>query len=87
MFKADKGLYNLLTPSENKPRHFKVKARIDIPTLDSTIDAEILDAWVDQLETYFPLYGFDGKENVGFARLKLTSHTLAWWNSYLKTHQ
>ncbi|GKA18729.1 hypothetical protein Tco_0698644 [Tanacetum coccineum] len=36
----------------------KVEAKIDIPTYDGTIDAEKLDSWLDQLETYFTLYGF-----------------------------
>lgn len=60
-----------------RPQPFKVEARIDIPTFDGTIDAEKLDSWVDQLETYFTLYGFSSGEKVAFARLKLTSHALA----------
>ncbi|GJT49324.1 retrovirus-related pol polyprotein from transposon TNT 1-94 [Tanacetum coccineum] len=64
---------------------FKVEARIDIPTNDGTVDAEKLDSWIDQLETYFPLYGFSSSDKVVFARLTLTSHALAWWNSQLKT--
>jgi hypothetical protein len=61
-----------------RPQPFKVEARIDIPTFDGTINAEKLDSWVDQLETYFTLYGFSSGEKVAFARLKLTSHALAW---------
>ncbi|KAJ9542817.1 hypothetical protein OSB04_029323 [Centaurea solstitialis] len=71
--------------NRNSRQPFKVEARIDIPTFDDTIDAEKLDSWIDQLETYFTLYGFSSKEKVSFARLKLTSHALAWWNSHLKT--
>ncbi|GKD29128.1 hypothetical protein Tco_1239906, partial [Tanacetum coccineum] len=37
---------------------FKVEAKIDIPTYDGTIDAEKLDSWLDQLATYFTIYGF-----------------------------
>ncbi|GJV93816.1 hypothetical protein Tco_1541629 [Tanacetum coccineum] len=37
---------------------FKVEAKIDIPTYDGTIDAGKLDSWLDQLATYFSLYGF-----------------------------
>ncbi|GJV03437.1 hypothetical protein Tco_1337006 [Tanacetum coccineum] len=62
----------------------KVEAKIDISTFDGTIDAEKLDSWLDQLETYFTLYGFRSSDKVVFARLKLTSHALAWWNSQLK---
>ncbi|GKD34775.1 hypothetical protein Tco_1250284 [Tanacetum coccineum] len=63
---------------------FKVEAKIGIPTYDGTIDAEKLDSWLDQLETYFTLYGFRSSDKVVFARLKLTSHALARWNSQLK---
>ncbi|GJY15489.1 glutamate-rich WD repeat-containing protein 1 [Tanacetum coccineum] len=72
-------------PDHGSHHPFKVEARIDIPTYDGTVDAEKLDSWIDQLETYFTLYGFRSKEKVIFARLKLTSHALAWWNSTLKS--
>ncbi|GJX35632.1 hypothetical protein Tco_0247189 [Tanacetum coccineum] len=71
-----------LSRGSHKP--FKVEARIDIPSYDGTVDAEKLDSWLDQLETYFTLYGFTSTEKVSFARLKLTSHALAWWNAQLK---
>nr|GEX36062.1 hypothetical protein [Tanacetum cinerariifolium] len=66
---------------------FKVEARIDILTYDGTVDAEKLDSWIDQLETYFTLYGFSSSDKVVYAWLKLTSHALAWWNSQLKTRE
>ncbi|GKA67071.1 hypothetical protein Tco_0766879 [Tanacetum coccineum] len=76
-------LYNKKTQGPHYP--LKVKARIDIPTYDGIVDAEKLYSWVDQLETYFTLYGFSRSDKVVFAWLKLTSHALAWWNSQLKT--
>ncbi|GJW16490.1 hypothetical protein Tco_0020623 [Tanacetum coccineum] len=78
------GAYIFKEPDHGSQHPFKVEARIDIPTYDGTVDAEKLDSWIDQLETYFTLYGFRSKEKVIFARLKLTSHALAWWNSMLK---
>jgi hypothetical protein len=57
-------------------RPFNVEARIDIPTYDGSIDAEKLDSWLSQLETYFDLYGYSSKAKVSFARLKLTNHAL-----------
>ena len=63
---------------EGKSQPFKVEARVDIPTFDGSVDAAKVDAWIDQLETYFSLYGFNSQEKVSFARLKLTSHALAW---------
>ncbi|GJW95820.1 hypothetical protein Tco_0175492 [Tanacetum coccineum] len=73
-----------VSPSRGSHKPFKVEARIDIPSYDGTVDAEKLDSWLDQLETYFTLYGFTSTEKVSFARLKLTSHALAWWNAQLK---
>jgi hypothetical protein len=64
-------------------RPFKVEARIDISTYDGSIDAEKLDSWLSQLETYFDLYGYSSEAKVSFARLKLTNHALKWWNSFL----
>ncbi|GJV56717.1 hypothetical protein Tco_1457722 [Tanacetum coccineum] len=55
---------------------FKVEARIDNPTYDGTVCVEKLDSWIDQLETYFTLYGFSSSDMVVFAWLKLTSHAL-----------
>ena len=70
----------------HRSRPFKVEAHINLPTFDGTINAEKLDTWLAQLETYFTLYGYYSMEKATFARLKLTSHALAWWNSYLATH-
>jgi hypothetical protein len=67
-------------------RPFKVDARIDIPTCDRSIDAEKLDSWLSQLETYFDLYGYSSEAKVSFVRLKLTNHALTWWNSFLVSH-
>ena len=69
-----------------QPRPFKVEARIDIPTYDGSIDAEKLDSWLSQLETYFDLYGYNSEAKVSFARLKLTNHALTWWKSFLASH-
>ncbi|GKG08713.1 hypothetical protein Tco_0334545, partial [Tanacetum coccineum] len=41
---------------------FKVEARIDIPSYDGTVDSEKLDSRIDQLETYFTLYGLSSTE-------------------------
>nr|GEU90950.1 hypothetical protein [Tanacetum cinerariifolium] len=51
------GAYILKEPEHGSHHPFKVEARIDISTYDGTVDAEKLDSWIDQLETYFTLYG------------------------------
>nr|GFB64478.1 hypothetical protein [Tanacetum cinerariifolium] len=78
------GAYIFKEPDHGSHHPFKVEARIDIMTYDGTIDAEKVNSWINQLETYFTLYGFCSKEKVIFARIKLVSHALAWWNSMLK---
>lgn len=70
-----------------QPKPFKVEARIDIPVYDGSVDVEKVDSWLSQLETDFHLYGYSSEDQVSFARLKLTSHALAWWNSDLQTHR
>ena len=37
---------------------FKVEARIKILVCDEIVDATELDNWLDQLETYFTIYGY-----------------------------
>ncbi|GJX81571.1 glutamate-rich WD repeat-containing protein 1 [Tanacetum coccineum] len=46
---------------------FKVEARIDNLTYDGTVYAEKLDSWIDQLETYFTLYGFSSHVTLGIS--------------------
>ncbi|GKD75970.1 hypothetical protein Tco_1334252, partial [Tanacetum coccineum] len=67
--KLIKQLESIIEPDHGSQYLFKVEARIDIPTYDGTVDAEKLDSWIDQLETYFTLYRFHSKEKVIFARL------------------
>jgi hypothetical protein len=64
----------------------KLDAKIDLPAYDGSIDGEKLDNWIDQLESYFAIYAYDDARRLAIARLKLTSHALVWWNSYLRTH-
>ncbi|GJY29611.1 hypothetical protein Tco_0405378, partial [Tanacetum coccineum] len=56
----DNETHVIMPRGSHKP--FKVEARIDIPSYDGTIDAEKLDTWIDQLETYFTLYGLSSTE-------------------------
>nr|CAD1821586.1 unnamed protein product [Ananas comosus var. bracteatus] len=44
--------------AEGRSKSFKVEAKIEIPNYDGVVDAEKLDAWLDQLETYFNLYNY-----------------------------
>nr|CAD1823571.1 unnamed protein product [Ananas comosus var. bracteatus] len=48
--------------AEGRSKLFKVEAKIEIPNYDGIVDAEKLDAWFDQLETYFDLYNYSTAE-------------------------
>ena len=63
----------------------RVDAKVELPVYDGSIDGEKLDNWIDQLESYFSPYGYDDMQRIAFARLKLTSHALIWWNFHLRT--
>ena len=65
---------------------FRIEAKIEIRTFDGSINAKKLDAWIDQVETYFDLYGYSIEVKVSFVRLKLSYHTLVWWNTCLKVY-
>nr|CAD1817789.1 unnamed protein product [Ananas comosus var. bracteatus] len=43
-------------------RRTRIEAKIEIPNYDGAVDAEKLDAWLDQLETYFDLYNYSNAE-------------------------
>nr|GEX23249.1 glutamate-rich WD repeat-containing protein 1 [Tanacetum cinerariifolium] len=70
----DNELENINKTMKHGSHHpFKVKAKIDILTYDDTIDAEKLDSWLDQIETYFTLYGQTAQEyTTKFHRLRET---------------
>ncbi|GJV30747.1 ribonuclease H-like domain-containing protein [Tanacetum coccineum] len=58
----DNETYVIMPRGSHKP--FKVEARIDISSYDGTVDAEKLDSWIDQLGTYFTLYGLSSTEKM-----------------------
>ena len=61
----------------------KVDAKIELPVYNGEINGEKVDEWLDQLESYYALYEYDDAQRLAFARLKLVSHTLVWWNAHL----
>lgn len=64
---------------------FQVKAHIDIFSYDGSINIELVDSWIDQLEIYFNLYDYNSEYRVMLAWPKLMEYMLAWWNTYLQT--
>nr|GEV45847.1 hypothetical protein [Tanacetum cinerariifolium] len=65
---------------------FKVKVKIDIPPYDGTVDAKKLDSWLDQLETYFTLYGFrsSDKEEASYPWEQYNSSDIDICRAFLK---
>nr|CAD1821363.1 unnamed protein product [Ananas comosus var. bracteatus] len=82
-FDDDESIAPSVAKGRSKP--FKVKAKIKIPNYNGVVDAEKLDAWLDQLETYFDLYNYSNAKKVTFAKLKLVGHALTWWKATLQT--
>lgn len=49
---------------------------MDIHVYDGVVDAEKLDDWLNQLESYFTLYGYTSSQKVTFVWLKLSNYAL-----------
>ncbi|GJT89909.1 glutamate-rich WD repeat-containing protein 1 [Tanacetum coccineum] len=78
----DNETHVILPRGSHKP--FKVEARIDIPSYDGTVDAKKLDSWIDQLETYFNLYGLSKiekrRKSHGMISNEIYSKTFFLWD-------
>lgn len=55
---------------------FKIEAPIEISVYDMIVNVEKLGNRLDQLETYFTIYGYFNIQKITFAHLKLSSHEL-----------
>lgn len=62
---------------DRQPKTFKVQAKVDMLCYNGSIDTEKLDSWINQLNSYFTVYGYGSEGRVSFARLKMISHALA----------
>ncbi|CAL2237497.1 unnamed protein product [Prunus armeniaca] len=72
--------------SKTSMNGLKIDVKIDIPAYDGEINAEKLDNWIDQLETYYTIYEYNNRQRINFAMLKLTNHALTWWKAYNKRY-
>eukprot|EP01018_Ginkgo_biloba_P039053 Gb_05300 [translate_table: standard] len=59
----------------------QIDTKIKLVPFDGSIDAEKVDAWIRDLEVYFESQGFADDQRCLFAKLKLTKHSLLWWDS------
>ena len=62
---------------------FKVQMNLDIPNLEGNIDAESIDNWVQQLESYYSMNQLFEAENITIASLKMSTSVHYWWENLL----
>jgi hypothetical protein len=53
---------------------FKVQVNFYIPLFEGSIDADVVDKWLNQLEGYFSVHNFFDREKITFALLKVAPH-------------
>lgn len=76
----------MLGADQSSKKLFRVDFKLEIPTYDGVVDADKLDNWIEQMKNYFTLYVYTSAQKISFARLKMSGHTLTWWNAYVKHH-
>ncbi|KAF6168567.1 hypothetical protein GIB67_005179 [Kingdonia uniflora] len=74
--------------SSNHIRNLRINFKIEILVFDGSIDAEMLDNWLDRLETYFFVYEYSNAQKICFSTLKffeqsVQDYTTAFHNQAL----
>ena len=54
---------------------------LDIPNLKNNIDAESVDNWVQQLESYYFVNQLSKNENITIASLNMLTSMHCWWEN------
>ena len=65
----------------DKINSFKVQMNLDIPNLEGKIDAESVDNWVQQLESYDSVNQLFEAEKITIASLKMSMSVHYWWEN------
>ena len=68
-------------PHSGKISPFKVKMNLDIPNLEGKIDAESIENWVQQLESYFAVNQLSEVEKITIASVKMSTSVHYWWEN------
>ena len=63
---------------------FKVQMNLDIPNLEGKIDAESIDNWVQQLESYYAVNQLSEAEKITIASLHMSTF-VHWWRENIST--
>ena len=58
---------------------------LDISNLEGKIDAESVDNWIHQLESYYFVNQISETENITIASLKMLTFMHCWWENLTKT--
>ena len=56
---------------------------MDILNLEGNIDAESVDNWVQQLESYYAVNNLSKVENITIASLNMSTSVHCWWDNVL----
>ena len=64
---------SLMRPHSDKIIPFKVQMNMDILNLEDMIDAESVDNWVQQLESYYAVNQLSKAEKITISSLKMTT--------------
>ena len=54
---------------------------LDIPNLEGKINAESVDNWVQQLESYYSVNQLSKAEKITIAFLKMSTSIHCWWEN------
>ena len=65
----------------NKISPFKVQMNLDIPKIEGNIDAEFVDNWVQQLESYYAVNQLSESEKITIVSLKMSTSVHFWWEN------
>ena len=62
---------------------FKVQMNLDILNLEGKIEAESVNNWVQQLESYYVVNQLSEAEKITIASLKMSTYVHCWWENLL----
>ena len=60
---------------------FKVQMNLDIPNLEGNIDAESINNWVQQLESYYTVSKLSEAKKITIASLNMSTSVQCWWEN------
>jgi hypothetical protein len=61
---------------------FKVQINFNIPIFEGQIDTNVVEKWLNLLESYLFVHNFSNRENITFALLKVVPHVKDWWETF-----